>query len=238
MPPNPAPGSASFAGQRDSAHGQARRERRRCGGLRNVGWWRRWARRHEVRSAFDTTGRGEEGESVNRFVRFSGRVIAAHVVTYIGVGVVAYTLLTHQFFEPHSVAAQVMRTPADPQLWRHVTRWMLPAQVLRGLLIAAVLFPFVPTMLAWSYLKRAAALFGLYVVLGQWASTVAGSGTIEGWLILRPEFTEPRIVWGAMGEGLAQGIVLAAWLARWMTSLTTGATPVGAAQLAGGPASG
>jgi hypothetical protein len=57
------------------------------------------------------------------------------------------------------------------------------------------------------------------VVLGQWASTVAGSGTIEGWLILRPEFTEPHIVWGAMGEGLIQGIALAAWLAWWMTSM-------------------
>ena len=116
---------------------------------------------------------------MEKFVRFSGRVIVAHVVTYIGVGVLAYVFLTHQFFEPEGLAAQVMRTPADPHLWSHVTRWMLPAQVLRGLLIALVLFPFVPTLLAWGYWKRAAALAGLYVVLGQWASTVAGSGTIE-----------------------------------------------------------
>lgn len=136
---------------------------------------------------------------MEKFVRFSGRVIVAHVVTYIGFGVLAYVLLTHQFFEPEGLAAQVMRTPADPHLWSHVTRWMLPAQALRGLLIALVLFPFVPTLLAWGYWKRAAVLAGLYVVLGQWASTVAGSGTIEGWLILRPEFTEPRIVEAEQG---------------------------------------
>jgi hypothetical protein len=164
----------------------------------------------------------KEGEFVEKFVRFSGRVIVAHVVTYIGVGVLAYVFLTHQFFEPEGLAAQVMRTPADPHLWSHVTRWMLPAQVLRGLLIALVLFPFVPTLLAWGYWKRATALVGLYVVLGQWASTVAGSGTIEGWLVLRPEFTEPRIVWGAMAEGLVQGTTLAAWLAWWMTSTPAG----------------
>lgn len=173
---------------------------------------------------------------MKRFVQFSGRVIVAHVVTYVGVGMLAYLVLTRQFFEPEGVAAQVLRTPADPQLWSHVTRWMLPAQVLRGLLIAAVLFPFVPTLLAWSYARRVAALAGLYVVLGQWASTVAGSGTIEGWLILRPEFTTPRIVWGAMVEGLVQGIVLAAWLGRWMRSGALGATAPTAAQVAAGPA--
>lgn len=171
---------------------------------------------------------------MKQFVRFSGRVVVAHVVTYIGVGVLAYAFLTHQFFEPEGLTAQVMRTPADPQLWSHVTRWMLPAQVLRGLLIAGVLFPFVPTLMAWSYWRRVAVLAGLYVVLGQWASTVAGSGTIEGWLILRPEFTAPRIVWGAMAEGLVQGIALAAWLGRWMMSGPTGET-ARAAQVAGGP---
>jgi hypothetical protein len=175
---------------------------------------------------------------VKQFVRFSARVIVAHVVTYIGVGVLAYAFLTHQFFEPKGLTAQVMRTPADPHLWSHVTRWMLPAQVLRGLLIAAVLFPFVSTLSAWSYSKRVAALAGLYVVLGQWASTVAGSGTIEGWLILRPEFTAPRIVLGAMGEGLVQGIFLALWLGRWMMSGLSGATTAGAAQVAAGPAAG
>lgn len=107
---------------------------------------------------------------MKRFVQFSGRVIVAHVVTYVGVGMLTDLVLTRQFFEPEGVAAQVLRTPADPQLWSHVTRWMLPAQVLRGLLIAAVLFPFVPTLLAWSYARRVAALAGLYVVLGQWAS--------------------------------------------------------------------
>ncbi|MBL8220534.1 MAG: hypothetical protein JNL62_14975 [Bryobacterales bacterium] len=56
----------------------------------------------------------------------------------------------------------------------------------------------------------------MYVVLGQWASTVAGSGTIEGWLILRPEFTAPGIVVKAMIEGLVQGVALAGLLARWM----------------------
>jgi hypothetical protein len=152
---------------------------------------------------------------MKRFMGFAGKVVLAHVVTYIGVGALAYTFLTREFFDGSSgLVTQVMRTPAEPALWSHVTRWMVPLQVLRGILIALVLYPFLPALRGWSYGKRAAAIAGLYVVLGQWASTVAGSGTIEGWLILRPEFTSPSIVVKAMIEGLVQGVAFAAWIAR------------------------
>jgi hypothetical protein len=114
---------------------------------------------------------------------------------------------------------------------------MLPFQVLRGVFIAAVLYPFLDTMVRWSYGKRVLALAGLYVVLGQWASTVAGSGTIEGWLILRPEFTSADVVVKAMGEGLVQGLALAAWLARWVMSLPGRGSAEGAPSAgAGSPA--
>jgi hypothetical protein len=156
---------------------------------------------------------------MKRFVGFAGRVTVAHVVTYIAVGALAYPLLTQEFFEGSGLAAKVMRTPADPELWGHVTRWMLPFQLLRGILIALVLYPFLGTLTRWGYGKRFAAIAGLYIVLGQWASTVAGSGTIEGWLILRPEFTSPGVVVKAMGEGLVQGLTLSAWVARWVMSL-------------------
>jgi hypothetical protein len=157
---------------------------------------------------------------MKRFLSFAGRVTVVHVVTYIGVGVLAYTLLTREFFDnPSGLVAQVMRTPSEPALWNHVMRWMLPFQVLRGVLIALVFYPFLSTFRSWGYWKRVATTAGLYVVLGQWASTVAGSGTIEGWLILRPEFTSPNVVVKAMVEGLVQGLALAAWLARWMMSV-------------------
>ncbi|MBL8230856.1 MAG: hypothetical protein JNL98_20345 [Bryobacterales bacterium] len=160
---------------------------------------------------------------MKEFLRFAGRVTVAHVVTYIGVGVLAYTFLTQTLFnDPSGLVARVMRTPSEPELWNHVTRWMLPLQVLRGILIAAVLYPFLATFRSWGYGKRVVAIAGLYIVLGQWASTVAGSGTIEGWLILRPEFTSPDIVVKAMIEGFVQGLALAAWVARSMMPADSG----------------
>lgn len=152
------------------------------------------------------------------YFHFSARVIVAHVVTYIGIGVLAYLLVTREFFDPNGIAAQIMRTPDQPVLWRHVTTWMLPFQILRGLLISAVLFPFLSCWRAWPYWKRVVTIGGLYIVLGQWASTVAGSGTIEGWLILKPEFTAFPVIFKAMVEGFVQGLAVSMWISRSVSS--------------------
>ena len=160
------------------------------------------------------------------FLHFAARVSVAHVVTYIGVGVLAYLFITREFFDSTGIAAQIMRTPDQPELWGQVTRWMVPFQLLRGLLIAAVIFPFRSTLQAWPYWKRGAAIAGMYIVLGQWASTIAGSGTLEGWLILRPEFTTFPVVTKAMVEGLVQGLALSAWVAKFISSARSPAAAV------------
>jgi hypothetical protein len=51
------------------------------------------------------------------------------------------------------------------------------------------------------------------------ASTVAGSGTIEGWLILKPEFTTFPVVIKAMVEGFIQGLALSAWISKSIDSI-------------------
>lgn len=156
---------------------------------------------------------------MKKFFQFSSRVIGAHIVTYIGVGVLAFIFLTREFFNPNGIAAQIMRTPDQYDLWRHVTIWMLPFQILRGFLIATVLFPFLSSLHSWPYWKRVVSIGGLYIVLGQWASTVAGSGTIEGWLILRPEFTTFPVVIKAMVEGFIQGLALSIWISKSINSV-------------------
>lgn len=155
---------------------------------------------------------------IKKFLQFSARVVVAHTVTYIGVGVLAFLFVTRDFFNPDGIATQIMRTPDQQDLWRHVTIWMLPFQILRGFLIATVLFPFLSCLQSWPYWKRIVTIGGLYIVLGQWASTVAGSGTIEGWLILKPEFTTFPVVIKAMAEGFIQGLALSAWISKSIDS--------------------
>jgi len=108
-----------------------------------------------------------------------------------------------------------MRTEAEPELWRHVMVWFLPAQILRGLLMALALYPLLDTLIGWNWTKRFLVIAGIYLVFGFWASTVAAPGTIEGLVYLRPEFT-PSVHLTEQPEIIAQGLLMSAWLAYWI----------------------
>jgi hypothetical protein len=153
---------------------------------------------------------------LKRFLTFAAKVTIAHVVSYVVVGAAAYHLLTQQFYEgSDAVFSTFMRTPAEPELWTHALTWFIPGQLLRGLLIAAVLYPFFDTLQAWGFSRRFLSIAGLYLVLGYWASAVAAPGTIDGLIYLRPEIT-PYAHLMVQPEIVVQGLILGAWVARWM----------------------
>lgn len=144
-----------------------------------------------------------------RFAVFSSKVTAAHVTTYFLAGAVFYQLLTKDFYTgPNPVFAIFMRTEAELELWSHVVRWFLPAQISRGLLIAAVLYPLFDTLQAWSFGKRFLTLASLYLGLGFWGATVAAPGTLEGLVYLRP-FITPYVHLAVQPEIVLQGLGLA-----------------------------
>jgi hypothetical protein len=149
-------------------------------------------------------------------VIFAGKVIAGHVTTYFLAGAAAYHLLTKEFYVgPKAIFASFMRTEAEPALFSHVVTWFLPAQILRGLLIAAALYPLLDTLRAWSFLKRFLSIASLYLVLGFWAATVAAPGTIEGMVYMRP-FITPYVHLKVQPEIVGQGLALAFLIAGAM----------------------
>lgn len=153
---------------------------------------------------------------IGRFLSFSAKVNLAHVVTYLVVGAVAFQLLTKSFYEgSNPVFQSFMRTPAEPELWKHAMTWFIPGQVLRGVLIAIVLYPFFDTLQAWSRRKRFLTISGLYLVLGFWGAAVAAPGTIDGMIYMRPEIT-PYAHLMVQPEIVVQGLAFGAWVAWWM----------------------
>jgi hypothetical protein len=154
---------------------------------------------------------------MKQFAIFAVKVIAFHVTTYFLAGAIAYPLLTKQFYVgPHPIFAVFMRTEAEPELWGHVVRWFLPAEILRGFLLTAVLYPLLDTLKAWLFVKRLLFIAGLYVVLGFWAATVPAPGTIEGMVYMRP-FITPYVHLAVQPEIVGQGLVLALLIAGEMT---------------------
>src|SRR5262249_19452432 len=139
-----------------------------------------------------------------------------HVVSYFVVGAAAYQLLTKSFYEGNNpIFSTFMRTPAEPELWRHVMTWFIPGQVLRGVFMATMLYPYFDTLNAWSWGQRFLSISGLYLVLGFWASAVAAPGTIDGLIYLRPEIT-PYAHLMVQPEIVVQGLILGAWVALWI----------------------
>jgi len=151
-----------------------------------------------------------------QFLSFASKVTAAHIITYLVAGTIAYPLFTKEFYVgPNPIFKLFMRTEAEPELWRHVVTWFLPALFLEGFLIAAALYPFFDTLMSWSFRKRFLSISGLYIVLGFWAATVAAAGTIEGMVYLRPIFT-PLVHVKVQPEIIVQGLALGAMVALWM----------------------
>ena len=151
-----------------------------------------------------------------RFLTFSAKVMAAHVTTYFLAGLIFYPLLTEKYYVgPNPIFAAFMRTPADSALWPHAVRWFLPAQILRGILIALVLYPLYDVLKTWAFPRRLFYIAALYLVLGFWAATVAAPGTIEGMVYLRP-FITPLVHLTVQPEIVLQGVALAFFVAGAM----------------------
>jgi hypothetical protein len=153
---------------------------------------------------------------MKKYSVFTGKVILSHTVTYLFAGALAYPLLTKGFYiGSNPVFASFMVTQNEPELWANVTRWIVPGQILRGILMAAALFPFFETLINWSFSKRFLSIFSLYVVFGFWASAVAAPGTIDGIVYMKPEInTYAHLM--VQPEILGQGLLFALWIARWM----------------------
>jgi len=121
-------------------------------------------------------------------LHFLVRVIIIHILAYfvsLGLG---YQLFIADLYEgADGVLSHFFRSPEDRTLWAHVTRWVIPAQIIRGLLIGLGLLPFYFYLMQMKRSKRFLVLFTLFISLGLWASASAGPGTIEGLIHIRPD---------------------------------------------------
>jgi hypothetical protein len=140
------------------------------------------------------------------FLKFAAIVIVAHVVTYYVAGVIAQLGLgASDFYPPSPNAISYLRDPRDPT----VQAWIVPAQVLRGLLFAIVLFPFVGRILALGTWKGGLAVAGIIWVVG---FVAASGGPIEHLVYLNEYPVRFAVI--SLVEILIQSVALG-WLVVW-----------------------
>lgn len=159
----------------------------------------------------------EGAEMLKQVGRFTLVVIVGQVITYFIAGIVAQQFLgAAEFYPPSPTALGYLRNPSDPDVYR----WVLPAQALRGLLFAAVLFPFRQRIIDLGPLNGTAAVAAAVFVIGYVA---ASGGLIEHWVF----FTEYplRFAGITLVEVFLQAVVLGYLVARFAVR-PVGASPV------------
>jgi hypothetical protein len=145
---------------------------------------------------------------MKRIVVFTLLFAAVHIVTYFLVGALAYELITNQFYEGDSPVFAFMRTEGEPDLWAHTMRWMLPGQVLRGVLMGLALAPFATRLLSLSVPLRGLSISALYFVFAHVSAAGPTTSNIEGFIYFRPEFFSTRIFLLTQPEIVLQALAL------------------------------
>ncbi|MGA3108391.1 MAG: hypothetical protein ABSD99_02895 [Candidatus Bathyarchaeia archaeon] len=138
------------------------------------------------------------------FALFTSRTIVVHIVTYFIAGMLAYFIQWGGVY-----GGSTMQTYMKPS--NEFGPWVIPSQILRGLILAVALYPFLGRILElkrWGWLS----VSSLYLLIG----TIAGSGGVIEHIVFTttPVFftlaTLPEIV----VQGLMFGYLLVLWEQR------------------------
>jgi|WetSurMetagenome_2_1015567.scaffolds.fasta_scaffold395519_1 hypothetical protein len=142
------------------------------------------------------------------FVKFSLIVMVTMVVTYFLAGLVArFALGGEEFYPPSPTAISYLRDPAGPGMAFII--W--PAQALRGLLFALVLFPLRKRFMELGVWAGGLLFGSLIFVMGYVA---ASGGMIEHFVW----FTEYPLKFAMITfiEILIQVAIMGPWAVKWM----------------------
>lgn len=141
-----------------------------------------------------------------KYIRFTLVFILGHTISYLMVGAIAYPLLYKPFWEgPDPLYAPFVRTMAEPELWEQAMAWQIPGQLLRGLLMAAALFPILPLLQQTSFARRYALIAALFFVFAHLAASAPMPGNIEGTLYMLPKFVTAGF-WASQPEMIGHSL--------------------------------
>lgn len=146
---------------------------------------------------------------IKKYSLFTLSFTMAHVFTYYIIGAIAYFLLTKQFYTGEVPTFIFMRTESNPESWSHVMRWMLPGQILRGILMALPLLFFYRQLINFPIVKRSLCITLIYFIYAHISAAGPTTSNIEGFIYFKPEFltakifllTQPEIILQALGLG-------------------------------------
>jgi len=144
------------------------------------------------------------------FFKFALILAVVQMVTYFVAGIIAQNILgANQFYPPSPNAISYLRDPHD----FGVQIWIFPAQALRAVLFALVLFPFRKLIMASGIVRGGLLVAGFVFIAGYVA---ASGGMIEHFVYFKAADYPAKFALITFIEILIQVAIMGPWTVAWM----------------------
>lgn len=125
------------------------------------------------------------------YIRFTLFFILAHSLSYMIAGAIALQI-SKDIYENKSRHCDFLRDMSDEKEKGYVGKYFLPAQILRGLLLAVVLFPLLGEIKELSFIMQF-VFFGLLVfIYTHLAAASPFIDNIEGFVYFKKEYLKKK----------------------------------------------
>ncbi len=148
------------------------------------------------------------------YLLFSVWFTVIHTAVYTAAGAVALKL-SKDLYEEKNRLLDYLNDMSVEMENKHVAKWFLPAQLLRGLLMSVVLYPVLGLLGDLTFGLRFAFLAGLMFVYTDFASAVPFPNNIEGFVYLKKRYLKKEIFWKLYLEMILYSLAfggLVSWL--------------------------
>ena len=150
-----------------------------------------------------------------RYLWFSLGFFLIHLGAYVVAGVLTQLWSKDLYHGPDALLAPVMRDVSEEAERLRQGKLMVPAQLVRALLMSVVLYPLIDPIGGLDFPVRFAVLGGLMLIYADIASASPFPNTIEGLVYLRQRFINPSAFWRLQSEALIYSVLFGAF-AAWL----------------------
>jgi hypothetical protein len=121
------------------------------------------------------------------YLKFSLLFTLVHALAYTIAGAIALGF-SKDIYETKDRHATFLRDMSNEEESRHVSRYFLPAQIVRGLLMSLVLLPLLPSITALSFGVKVAFFSGLMFIYTHLAAVSPFLDNIEGLVYFKEKY--------------------------------------------------
>ncbi len=122
-----------------------------------------------------------------QYLVFSLWFTLIHVLSYTLAGVLALRI-SKDIYEGRSRLMDYLRDMSDEKESKHVQKWFIPGQILRGILMSIILYPILAPLGELSFGIRFLFFIGLMFIYTHLSSVAPCSDNIEGLIYLKERY--------------------------------------------------